>query len=188
MQPEPWEPYHPIEPWVVFPVSNVEKAAAPHFKSRPTGLNLGEIQDLFYQADVPIEKSRSRESGDTNAPGLLLAVVLSLLLTAIMANLREPPSYDESLGTVAAGQGGAADEAGKEAQYPSDDEAGGEGGGALLDTPPPPSSDAGPSVLADIARPTVSLWWEPGGGFGGHVCCCSAPPHLPSFPNPPVYH
>ena len=63
MQPEPWEPYHPIEPWVVFPVSNVEKAAAPHFKSRPTGLNLGEIQDLFYQADVPIEKSRSRESG-----------------------------------------------------------------------------------------------------------------------------
>jgi hypothetical protein len=63
MQPEPWEPYHPIEPWVVFPVSNVEKAAAPYFKSRPTGLNLGEIQDLFYQADVPIEKSRSRESG-----------------------------------------------------------------------------------------------------------------------------
>ncbi|OUV09801.1 MAG: hypothetical protein CBC46_12575 [Verrucomicrobiaceae bacterium TMED86] len=63
MQPEPWEPYHPIEPWVVFPVSNVEKAAAPHFKSRPTGLNLGEIQDLFYQADVPIVKSRSRESG-----------------------------------------------------------------------------------------------------------------------------
>ena len=63
MQPEPWEPYHPMEPWVVFPVSNVEKAAAPHFKSRPTGLNLSEIQDLFYQADVPIEKSRSRESG-----------------------------------------------------------------------------------------------------------------------------
>ena len=61
MQPEPWEPYHPIEPWVVFPVSNVEKAAAPHFKSRPTGLNLGEIQDLFYQADVPTEKSRSRD-------------------------------------------------------------------------------------------------------------------------------
>ena len=116
---------------------------------------------------------------DTNAPGLLLAVVLSLLLTAIMANLREPPSYDESLGTVAAGQGGAADEAGKEAQYPSDDEAGGEGGGALLDTPPPPSSDAGPSVLADIARPTVSLWWEPGGGGRGARLLLLRPPSPP---------
>ena len=52
-----------MEPWVVFPVSNVDKAAAPHFKPRPTGLNLSEIQDLFYQAAVPIEKSRSRESG-----------------------------------------------------------------------------------------------------------------------------
>ena len=63
MQPEPWQPYHPLSPWVVLPVSNVKKAAAPHFKSRPTGLNKGEIQDLFYQADVPIEKTRTRETG-----------------------------------------------------------------------------------------------------------------------------
>lgn len=46
----PWKPYQPMEPWIVFPESNVRKAAAPHCKPRPAGLNYLEIYDLLRQA------------------------------------------------------------------------------------------------------------------------------------------
>lgn len=46
----PWKPYQPMEPWIVFPESNVRNAAAPRCKPRPAGLNYDEIYDLLRQA------------------------------------------------------------------------------------------------------------------------------------------
>jgi hypothetical protein len=46
----PWKPYQPVEPWIVFPESNVRNAAAPRCKPRPAGLNYDEIYDLLRQA------------------------------------------------------------------------------------------------------------------------------------------
>ena len=46
----PWQPNQPRRPWIVFPRSRVEEAAAPRFKPRPKGLNYDEIYDLLQQA------------------------------------------------------------------------------------------------------------------------------------------
>ena len=46
----PWKPFQPITPWIVYPESNVKKAAAPYCKPRPVGLNARKIRRLLRQA------------------------------------------------------------------------------------------------------------------------------------------